>query len=154
MLFSSRKTILIVFAVAISILLLVLAGRWCLGPLYFSYTIHGLNMAKEKQLLYQIDHEELASELRDFANANGWRGRHKSFDFEYYLKGDPEVPEPLRALNPSVIRIFKDRIEFECGGAFLSFGISVFRDGISGYGTKKLAEGVWFYAEDGRAPKT
>ena len=112
-----------------------------------------MNTAKEKQLLYQIDHTAFASELRNFANEQRWKGRHKGFGFDYYLKSDPEVPDVLRALNPSTIRVFNDRIQFECGGAFLSFGISVFRDGVTGEGTKKLGEGIWFYAEDGRVPE-
>ena len=34
----------------------------------------------------------------------------------------------------------------------LSFGISVWREGLKGYGTKKLTDGVWFYSEDERVP--
>jgi hypothetical protein len=129
-----------------------LAARVVVPPLYLAYTVHSLNVTKEKQLLYHLNHEVLASEIREFGSANGWRGAHKGLGFDYFLKGDPEVPEHLRALNPTIIRVFPERIEFDFGGAFLSFGLWVFRDGVEGEGTKKLGNGIWFYAEDGRVP--
>jgi hypothetical protein len=99
-----------------------------------------------------LNHDAFASELREFGNANGWRGPHKALGFDYFLKTDSEVPEALKALNPTMIRVFPDRIDFECGGTFLGFGLSVFRNGLNGHGTKKLGSGIWFYAEDAEVP--
>jgi hypothetical protein len=99
-----------------------------------------------------FNHDVLASEIRGFGYANGWRGTHNGLGFEYFLKSDPEVPEHLRTLNPTIIRVFPERIEFDFGGAFLSFGLWIFRDGAEGEGTKRLGNGIWFYAEDGRVP--
>jgi hypothetical protein len=148
-----QKTVL-KFAAFASILAFVVVGGWLLiPPLYFDYKINSLNTAKERQLLYQLNHEVLGSELREFANQYRWSNPRHDAQFNYYRRTDSEVPEPLRALNPSAIRIFDDRIELEFGGAFLNFGIAAFRPGLVGGGNKKLGEGIWFYSEDGHIPK-
>jgi hypothetical protein len=148
----SRKSLFFIAAMLLIAIGLLLAGRYIVPPLYFSYEVHRGTVEKERQLLYKLNHQSFAIQVRDFAESNDWKGAHVGFGFQYYLKSDPEVPEPLRALDPSVIRIFADRVEFECGGAFLSFGLAVFREGFPGGGTKKLDDGVWFYAEDGIVP--
>ncbi len=129
------------------------AGRVVVPPLYFAYTIHRQIGEKERQLLYRINHKVFASELRDFAKVHRWNFPREPEGFDYFRATDPGVPPELRALDPSLIRIFNDRIEFECGGALLSFGIVVFREGLRGSGTKELGDGIWFYAEDGAVPK-
>jgi len=145
-----RWTILLISVIAAAAL--GLAGRVIVPPLYFAYTMHRQMDDKERQLLYRINHKVFASELRNFANEHRWSFPHESDGFDYFRATDPNVPPDLRALDPSVIRVFNDRIEFECGGAFLSFGIVVFREGLRGSGTKELGDGIWFYAEDGTVP--
>ena len=143
-------TIAIVSVIAAAALGVV--GRIIVPPLYFAYAMHREIGERERQLLYRINHKVFASELRDFARVHRWNFPSESEGFDYFRGTDPDVSPELRALAPSVIRIFNDRIEFECGGAFLSFGIVAFREGLRGSGTKELGDGIWFYAEDGVVP--
>lgn len=149
----SKRGWAIVIVGVIAIAALAFAARIFVPPLYFAYTIHHQIGEKERQLLYGINHKVFASELRDFAKAHRWSFPRQAEGFDYFRATDPDVPPELRALDPSVIRVFDDRIEFECGGAFLSFGIVAFREGLHGSGTKEVGDGVWFYAEDGVVPK-
>ena len=149
----SKRWWAILILTLIAVAALAFAARVIVPSLYFAYTIHRQIGEKERQLLYRINHKILASELRDFAKVHRWNFPHKFEGFDYFRATDRDVPPSLRALDPSVIRVFNDRIEFECGGAFLSFGIVVFREGLHGNGTKELGEGIWFYAEDGAVPK-
>ena len=112
--------------------------------------LHSENTARERQLLYEIDHAEFASVVRRFAAENGWN-QDRVWPV-YFEKTDTRVPMVLRGLGFSILNIYDDRVDVDFGGPFLSFGISVFRDDADGYGTKKLGDGVWFYAEDGRIP--
>jgi len=144
---------LIITALAIAVVGMVLIVRVLVPPFHFAYGMHRTVLKKERQLLYRINHKVFAAELRDFAKMHRWSFFHADGGFDYFAKTDPDVPLELQALNPSAIRVFDDRIEFECGGALLSFGIVVFREGLRGNGTKELGEGIWFYAEDGVTPK-
>jgi hypothetical protein len=138
--------------VLILIALVLLAGRFVGPPIYFFYSMHQYTRNKERQLLYELNHQAFAIELRRFADDRRWSQSHIHSSIDSYHISDPAVPEVLRAFNPSVIRVYDDRIEFECGSAFLSFGIAVFRDSLEGSGTKKLGEGIWFYSENGSVP--
>lgn len=149
----SKRGWTIVTVSVIAVAALAFAVRVIVPPLYFAYTMHRQIGEKERQLLYRINHKVFASELRDFAKAHRWSSPREPEGFDYFRATDPDVPPDLRALGPSVIRVFNDRIEFECGGAFLSFGIVAFREGLHGGGTKELGDGIWFYAEDGAVPK-
>jgi hypothetical protein len=112
--------------------------------------IHSQNTAKERQLLYEIDHSVFASMVRQFAANHGWD--QYPVPPLHFTNNDPAVPVALRGLGFSIVNIYDDRVDVDFGGAFLSFGISVFREGAVGYGTKELGDGIWFYAEDGRVP--
>ncbi len=138
------------------VLVLVVAGglgivAFRVAPVIaFSLTIHSQNVRKERQILYEIDHEVFATIVREFAAAHGW---NESFvDHAYFTNTDPEVPTVLRGLGFSLINMYDDRVDVDFGGPSLSFGISVFQEGLEGYGTKKLNEGVWFYSENGKVP--
>ena len=149
----SKRGWAIVIVTIIAGVALAFAVRVVAPAFYFAYTIHRQIGEKERQLLYRTNHRVLASELRNFAKVHKWSSPQKSEGFDYFRATDHDVPPDLRALDPSVIRVFNDRIEFECGGALRSFGIVVFREGLRGNGTKELGHGIWFYAEDGAVPK-
>jgi hypothetical protein len=111
---------------------------------------------EERRVLYQMDHAALAIELRRFAAERRWNNPIKSTTSDFFYGNDSKLPEQLRQFRPGWIQINDDRIDFGCGQSVwdksLSFGISVWREGLEGHGTKKLANGVWFYSEDGRVP--
>jgi hypothetical protein len=130
----------------------LVVSKYLFPPLYLAYKIRRLSTDKERQLLYKLNADVLASEVRKLGDANGWKGAHQGLGFDYFLKDDPQVPEPVRALNPTIIRVFPERIDLDFGGASLSFGLSVFRDKVDGGGTKRLGNGIWFYSEDGYVP--
>jgi hypothetical protein len=100
---------------------------------------------KKRFLLHKIDHHALTEALRDFAQKQDWR----EADFN---KDDPRLPEYLRSLHPSAVYIRKDHIVIDFGGPFGAMDIRAFKPGFEGYGTKKLGDGLWFYARDGSGP--
>lgn len=106
---------------------------------------------RQQQLLYDIDNVLLAEELRRFANDYRWKradGRSR-----HTLHGtDVALPASVRILEPAEVRVFDDRIELDLGGAWMSFGIAVFREGCPGKGIKQLDEGIWFFSENGKYP--
>jgi hypothetical protein len=120
--------------------------------------MHQVFAASQKKLLYETDHAKLASDARVFAAQHGWGASAPQQTGQVYTGDDPALPPSIRALKPSSVRLFGDRIEIECGGALHHHGISVFRQPIGGHGTKDLGNGVWYYSEgdrmfDGPPPK-
>lgn len=101
--------------------------------------------SKEQFLLLKVDHRRLAQELRNFAEQRGWHDA----DFG---KDDSELPAFLRSLDPSSVYIRTDHIIIDFGGPFDAMNIHAFKPGIEGYGTKKLGDGLWFYARGGSGP--
>jgi hypothetical protein len=109
---------------------------------------------KEQVILYSVDHAALGTILREFASVHRWSSAQTSGAEMTFLHGDePSLSPGLRILKPSSVRIYDDQIDLEFGGALLHFGISAFRPGLPGQGTKNLGDGLWFYSEDGRVPK-
>ncbi len=125
-------------------------------PVALVYQLARIIPGEEKRILYDVDHKELAAELREFAAERRWNNWNRSPASDFFYGNDLKLPEELRQFRPGWIQIDDDRIDFGCGQSVwdksLSFGISVWRKGLEGYGTKKLADGVWFYSEDGRVP--
>jgi hypothetical protein len=68
--------------------------------------------------------------------------------FIFFWGEDASLPDSLRLLKPSAGKITADEFQLEFGGTFLHFGVRAFRPGLTGSGTKRLADGFWFYAED------
>jgi hypothetical protein len=100
---------------------------------------------RERVVLYQLDHASTAKKLRQFAQQIGW----KRADIR---ASDPRFPAALRRFEPWGVWMYPDYIELEFGGAFGDIGFRAFRPGLAGTGTKKLGDGVWYYAQDGRVP--
>jgi len=139
---------LIMSLVLVAVIVIYVGWRGMSGM----FIMHRLVLERERQLLYGIDHKTLASELRKFASEQRWSRSIRNADPDAFGTSNPATPAALRILKPSAIWIFDDRIQFDCGGPFSDFGIVVFPEGTEGTGTKQLANGVWFYSEDGRVP--
>jgi hypothetical protein len=118
----------------------------------FVRALHSRNEAGKRQILYHVNHAELAEEMRKFAEQK--RGETSITDVAHLViwDSDPDFPPSLRILKCSSVTVLPDRVRLEFGGPFLHFGIFVFDRGHPGEGTKRLADGVWFYSEDGRVP--
>ena len=124
-----------------------LCGQWS-----FAQHLRENATEKEKHILYDVDHTELASQLREFATKLRWSHNEKKGEPDIVWANDPRIPQNLKLLDPTSIAVFDDRIILECGGGLFHFGVVAFRPGIEGSGTKKLGVGLWFFAEDGRVP--
>jgi hypothetical protein len=142
----------------------VIAAGWIIGvgglctillfswPVAFVFGVERAITERQKIILYQIDHPSLAILLRDFATSQRWSVAEPPKDGAFLYGNDGSVPPALRLLKPSSIRINDKSIDLEFGGALQHFGISAFRPGLAGSGTKQLGEGLWFYSENGRFP--
>ena len=139
-----------------ALFILLLLGIWLRLPLYLVYKAASENPQRERKLLYHTDHRELASELRKFASEHRWDVPDKRETRNFYYGGDPVLPPAVRALGSCWVEIKDDRVDMGCGQVVFdttrSFGISVWREGLPGWGSKKLAEGVWFYSDNGKIP--
>ena len=150
---SKKRKILICAIAGVTCLGLAIAAYYLAGPLYFVYEVDKTIKAKQKQILYGLDHETVAKELRKLGSETRWKKRANNHDrFDYYAGDDPALPVVVRGLGPSAIRVYDDKVEFECGGALLNFGLIVYRPGIEGVGTKKLGEGIWYFCQNGYVP--
>jgi len=109
---------------------------------------------QERFLLYQVDHQALGVVLRDYATQQRWGLAHPPPEETDFRKSTPPPPLPprLQLLKPSYVRVDDEQIDLEFGGPFMRFGVSAFRPGLPGAGTKQLGEGLWFYAENQRVP--
>ena len=126
---AKRRIITVVGAV------IVAAGAWWLleaehSPVAFVIGLHRAINERARTLLYDVDHEALASVMRQFASEREWSSgqppRSDFGDFVYFRGSDPSLPAALRLLKASSVRIFDDRVECEFGGAFLHFGVAAF----------------------------
>ena len=147
------------FAGVLVLLIVVIVVARVVYPrssLAFAYELIRTIPREERRILYHIDHHALATDLRRFAAQERWNNPNKSETPDFFYGNDPKLPASVREFHPGWIQINDDRIDFGCGQAVWdksqSFGISVWRGGLEGHGTKKLADGVWFYSEDGHVP--
>jgi hypothetical protein len=148
-----KKTKTIVIAVIAMLSLLICATTYVvMRPLRFLHGLRSYSTEREKHIIYDVNHEILALELRQFATEWRWRRVGQRAGPDIFWVNDDRIPPHLKLLKPTSIAIFDDRIIFESGGALLHFGIVVFRPGIEGSGTKRLGDGIWFFSEDGRIP--
>ena len=148
----NRRKIVTLLTLALLFVLAATCMRIVWTPLAFAFATNRMDREQERQLLYNVDHRVLAAELRKFASEERWSKQANSSEPTLVNANDPRLPTALRVLHSSGVSIYDDRVEYDCGGPFLSFGIAVFREGNPGHGTKRLGEGIWFYAEDGRVP--
>ncbi len=121
-------------------------------PVVFVFGLDRIITEKQKSILYQIDHPSLAILLRDFAADQCWSVAARSKDGAFFDAYDPALPHALKLLKPTSVWIDEESIDLEFGGSLLHYGISAFRPGLAGSGTKQLGEGLWFYSENGRFP--
>jgi hypothetical protein len=154
---AARRNQLVIISAVAFVGFSIFVGRSNVGRLTFLlYSMTREIPGEERRVFYDIDHNALARELRPFAAERRWNNPNKASSADFFYGDDPQVPARLREFKPGWIQISDDRIDFGCGKAVwdksLSFGISVWREGLEGHGTKKLAAGVWFYSEDGNVP--
>jgi hypothetical protein len=137
-------------------LLAVMVGGLILIKVAFAFTfVSGLDRIikfRERTLLYEIDHPSLEIMLRAFATEQRWAGTEKGGKITAIRGEDRSLPPGLKLLKPTWVNITDDQIDLEFGGAFIHYGISAFRQGLEGSGTKKLGNGLWFYSDDGKYP--
>lgn len=147
-----------IIAAAACCVMLCVVGVWVairyVPPFDFVFGMSRIVAAKQRMILYGLDHAALDMMLRNFATERRWthplaatRSREMWFESD-----DAAIPPELRVLKPSLIHIDDERIDLEFGGPFLHFGVTAFRDRSKGSGTKKLRDGFWFYAENNRYP--
>lgn len=113
------------------------------SPLAFITGMQHVINEKKHFFLYELDHHVLAKELREFAQQEGW----KDADFN---RDDPKLPASLRNLKPSAVYMRNNHIIIDFGGPFNAMDLRAFKPGVEGYGNKKIEEGFWFYARDGK----
>ena len=101
---------------------------------------------QERFLCFEIDHVIVAENLRTFADQQNWA--EAGFD-----KNDPRIPAALRVLKPSAIFVHPEYVALDFGGPFFEMDVRAFKSGVPGAGTKKLADGIWLYTEDGSYPR-
>lgn len=121
------------------------------SPLLFAIKLERLITSKQFTLIYEVDHIAIANHVRAYA----WPSDQSSQPaIGRYERGDTRIPDSLWIANPSRILVQSDNVSLEYGGALLHYGIRIFPKGQIGEGTLMLTEGVWFYSENGRYPKT
>jgi hypothetical protein len=116
------------------------------SPLFFVIYMRHLANQQERFLCFEVDHTIIADTLRSFAEQQNWT--EVGFN-----KDDPRVPAALRVLKPSAIFVHPDYVALDFGGPFFQMDIRAFKPGNVGSGTKKLADGLWLYTEDGSYPR-
>ena len=121
-------------------------------PFNFVFGLSSINTKQQRAILYHLDHASLSVVLREFAAQQRWSSPASGQQPLLFRSDEQAIPVTLRVLKPSSIRIDDDQIHLEFGGALLHYGISAFRPGLHGSGTKQLGEGIWFYADNGRYP--
>ena len=109
-----------------------------------------LLIALGKYRALTLDAESVAADMRKFAREVRWDKPPAANRAISVRHDSPDFPKELRRTKASAIIVRDDRVELEFGGTFIHFGIVVFREG-DGHGLKRLAGGVWFYSEDGKA---
>ena len=100
---------------------------------------------QERFLCFEIDHAIVAENLRTFADQQNWA--EAGFD-----KNDPRIPAALRVLKPSAIFVHPEYVALDFGGPFFEMDIRSIQVWPHRRGHEELADGLWFYAEDGSYP--
>lgn len=150
----ARKLILTSILTILAVGLLI--GIIFRSPLMLVYAAVREPIAKEKKILYHTNHQALESELRHFAAIQRWDNAAKKAEPDFFYGDDQRLPPLVKEIKPSWVQISDDRVDVGCGGAIFdktrSFGVSVWRRGLTGWGTKELLEGMWFYSDDNKVP--
>jgi hypothetical protein len=124
------------------------------------YTVrHRVAIAlKERSLANPRTAAAVAADLRRFAREQRWDHPEKEGTAaDFYYHDDSRFTDAIKRLEPSWLQISDERVDVGCGeitheGAF-SFGLSVWRDPSAvGYGTKRIADGVWYYQQEYEYP--
>jgi hypothetical protein len=119
--------------------------------------LHDICTATEKKLLYEVDHEAIARQARQFAASVNWA--QTSPNQLISLRDDElnTVPVMIRSLKPTSVSVSPDSVHIELGGALQHQGLTVFREPKGGMGTVEVGKGIWYTSDNnrrfiGRAP--
>jgi hypothetical protein len=141
-----------------AIVILVLCGitigiaAFLIPGIRFASKMQSETVARQREIFYHINHTPLADEVRKFAEQQRQETSITETAPLLFRGNNLELPTSLQTMKCTGVAIFADRVRLEFGGPFLHFGLDVFNKGVPGNGIKELAEGVWYYSEDGRVP--
>ena len=118
------------------------AGMWTIVHVIGPFLAHERTVkAKERQLLYQTDSQKLLAACREICDKKLTGG-----------PTNPAMPAIIRSLKPNYVGVGDNEVDLEFGGGFFHYGVTAFRPGVRGAGTKEIIPGLWFYAENGKVP--
>jgi hypothetical protein len=100
-----------------------------------------LDWNKERTFTRKSQCAAMAQCLRNFAQQQEW---HEGAVFN---RGDARLPSCIRTLDINGVSIEHDYVALDFGSPFQLMELRAFRPGATGYGTKKLADGFWFYTQ-------
>jgi hypothetical protein len=100
-----------------------------------------LDLQKEHSFTRKSQRAAMAQCLREFAMQHDW------LEGTQISKSDSGLPACVRGLEINGIYIEHDYVALSFGSAFQLMELRAFRPGITGYGTRKLADGFWYYAD-------
>ena len=109
-------------------------------------------ITKKERIVLASDVNSIASEVRAFAGSRRWSLTKGDPSPDRFSSRTTQMPKSLSRLEPLTMWIFDDRVEIDCGGPLASFGLVIFREGVEGNGTEKLADGVWYFSDNGQLP--
>ncbi len=133
--------IAVIAAIVLAITGGVWRGRVPIGAVLFGFYGAYLDVQKELSFTRKSQRATMAQCLREFAEQHHW------LEGTQINKGDPGLPPCVRGLEINGIYIEHDYVALSFGNAFRLMELRAFRPGITGYGTKKLADGFWYYAD-------
>ena len=115
---------------------------------------------RERLILYNINPTTVLTACRQIrANQAKYRGNPEWHPVppsgsDNPDPADPQMPPVISTLKPSYIGMTPQGVRIEMGGGFLHFGLAEQLPGASTppLAVKLLAPGLWYYAEDGKAP--
>ncbi|MFZ1219438.1 MAG: hypothetical protein WAO00_09100 [Chthoniobacterales bacterium] len=112
--------------------------------------MHELCAAKEKKLLYEVDHEAIAREARLFAASLNWARTSPNQRVSFRDDELTKVPAIIRSLKPTSVIVSPESVHIELGGGLQHQGLTVFREAKGGSGTVEVGRGVWYMSENNR----
>jgi len=110
------------------------------------------------ELLYKVDHQVILEASRlvhanaaSFRTDPSWNGAQGVVK-DYLDPQDPQIPPVISALSPKTVKVEADHLRIELGGGDYHYGLRAYLPGFRTSGTRELAEGLWYYADDNFVP--
>ena len=132
-------------AVIAIILVGITVGLWHarhpISAALFGFGMAYFDIQKKRSFTRKSHRATMAECLREFAKQHEW------LEGTQINKDDPRLPPCVRGLDINGIYIEHDYVALSFGSAFQLMELRAFRPGVPGYGTRKLADGFWYYAD-------